>query len=174
MFVIPLATEAVVPFTPLHLGPGALFKGAGGARFSFMVFGGSQVLMDIEPLIRILRHDEILHGPTHTVLGALAIGLAAGAVGKPISEVVLKFFGLLETPITWKVSFATAMIGTYSHVLFDGIMHQDMMPLWPFTPENPLLGLISVGMLHIVCTLCGIVGAIALGIRWSMRNDQKR
>jgi hypothetical protein len=41
-----------MPFTPFHLGPGALFKAAGGEHFSFTIFAGSQVLMDIEPLIR--------------------------------------------------------------------------------------------------------------------------
>ena len=51
-----------MPFTPFHLGPGALFKAIGGNRFSFMVFGGSQVLMDVEPLVHILRGDAVLHG----------------------------------------------------------------------------------------------------------------
>lgn len=163
-----------MPFTPFHLGPGALFKGAGGGRFSFMVFGGTQVLMDIEPLIRILQGDEILHGMTHTVAGAFVIGLIAGATGKPISEIVLKFFGLLREPITWNVSFLTAMIGTFTHVLFDGVMHNDMNPLWPFALGNPLLGLIDVGMLHVICMVCAVVGGIALSVRWSMRNDQER
>jgi hypothetical protein len=161
-----------MPFTPFHLGPGALFKGAGATRFSFMVFGGSQVLMDIEPLIRIAQRAEVLHGVTHTVAGALAIGLAAGATGKPISEAVLKWLGLLRVPITWTVSFMTGLIGTYSHILLDGIMHADMNPLWPFADGNPLLGLLDVGLLHVVCAICGVVGSIAIAVRWSMRNDR--
>lgn len=36
-----------MPFTPIHLGPGAACKAIGGRHFSFMVFGGAQVLMDI-------------------------------------------------------------------------------------------------------------------------------
>lgn len=110
-----------MPFTPFHLGPGALFKGAGDTRFSFMVFGGSQVLMDIEPLIRIAQR-------------------------------------------------VTAMIGTYSHIVLDGMMHQDMVPLW-LVDGNPLLGVFDVGFLHVLCLLCAIVGGIALAVRWSMRND---
>ncbi len=78
-----------MPFTPFHLGPGAAFKAVGGKHFSFMVFGGAQVLMDIEPLVAIVQGWPILHGVTHTILGALVIGLVAGAIGRPISEFVL-------------------------------------------------------------------------------------
>ena len=49
-----------MPFTPFHLGPGAVFKAIGGRHFSFMVFGGAQVLMDIEPLVGILRGSVVL------------------------------------------------------------------------------------------------------------------
>jgi hypothetical protein len=79
-----------MPFTPFHLGPGAAFKAIGGRHFSFMVFGGSQVLMDIEPLIGILRGSAVLHGYTHTLAGALGIGALAALIGKPISSFVLR------------------------------------------------------------------------------------
>ena len=49
-----------MPFAPLHLGPGAAFKAIGGKHFSFMVFGGAQVLMDIEPLIGIVQRWTVL------------------------------------------------------------------------------------------------------------------
>lgn len=79
-----------MPFTPFHLGPGALFKATGGRHFSFMVFGGAQVMMDIEPLIGLLQNKSILHGYTHTLAGALLIGLAAALIGKPVSGWVLR------------------------------------------------------------------------------------
>jgi hypothetical protein len=44
-----------VPFTPFHLGPGLAFKAVSGKHFSFMVFAGAQVLMDIEPLVAIIQ-----------------------------------------------------------------------------------------------------------------------
>ena len=84
-----------MPFTPFHLGPGAAFKAIGGRHFSFMVFGGSQVLMDIEPLVGILRGSAILHGYTHTIAGAMVIGAIAALIGKPISAYVL---ALLRVP----------------------------------------------------------------------------
>ena len=73
-----------MPFTPIHLGPGLAFKAMGGRHFSFMVFGGAQVLMDLEPLIGILRDRDVLHGVTHTWLGALVIGSVAAVIGRPM------------------------------------------------------------------------------------------
>lgn len=154
-----------MPFTPYHLGPGAAFKAIGGSRFSFLIFAGSQVLMDIEPLVRILRSDVVLHGPSHTVLGALVIGLAAGAVGRPISELALHVTGIGHRPIAWPVAFPSAFLGTYSHIVLDGMMHADMNPLWPFVLGNPLLGAISLGALHGTCVISGLAGIGALGLR---------
>ncbi len=154
-----------MPFTPFHLGPGALFKAIGGDRFSFMVFGGAQVMMDIEPLIGIIQHKPILHGYTHTVAGALVIGVTAALIGKPVSTFVLRQSGMLHRPLGWTAAFSGALIGTFSHVLFDAVMHADMNPWWPLAPGNALLGAIPLGALHLACLGMGIAGAalIALG-----------
>ena len=129
-----------MPFTPFHLGPGAAFKAIGGRHFSFMVFGGAQVLMDVEPLIRILRGDFLLHGYTHSLAGALLIGVVAALIGKPISAYVLAALRLPHHPLTWFPAFSGAMIGTFSHVALDAVMHADMQPWWPLASGNDLLG----------------------------------
>lgn len=54
-----------------------------------MVFGGAQVLMDIEPLLGLIQNRLVLHGYTHTLAGALLIGLAAALTGRPISAFVI-------------------------------------------------------------------------------------
>ena len=159
-----------MPFTPIHLGPGLAFKAIGGRHFSFMVFGGSQVLMDIEPLIGILQNKSILHGPTHTLLGALIIGSIAAVIGKPISSFVLKLLEIRHEPFTWLAAISGAFVGTYSHVLLDGIMHSDMSPWWPFAPGNPLLRIISIGQLHNLCFLAGAIGLIGLAIRAAFKQ----
>lgn len=154
-----------MPFTPFHLGPGATFKAIGGKRFSFMVFGGSQVLMDIEPLIGILQDKEILHGYTHTILGALLIGLVAGVIGRPISSLVLKLMEIPHYPFTWSASFSGAFVGTFSHILFDAIMHSDMNPLWPLMQGNDLLNVLSVESLHVLCMILGLLGALIIAVK---------
>jgi membrane-bound metal-dependent hydrolase YbcI (DUF457 family) len=154
-----------MPVTPFHLGPGAAFKAAGGRHFSFMVFGGSQVLMDIEPLVGIIQNKPILHGYSHTIVGALLIGLIAGLIGKPISAFVLKLLRIPHPPFTWIAAFSGAFIGTLSHVGFDAIMHGDMNPLAPLAQGNPLLGFISVSGLHLLCLALGLVGALVIAGR---------
>lgn len=151
-----------MPFTPFHLGVGIAFKAIGGPRFSFMVFGGSQVLMDIEPLVGIIQGNAVLHGPSHTVLGALVIGLASGAIGRPISEAVLRLLRVEHRPMTWAASFCGAFAGTFSHVGLDAIMHWDMHPLWPIALGNGMLGVISVTWLHVLCLIAGVAGLLLL------------
>ena len=159
-----------MPFTPFHLGPGAVFKAIGGRHFSFMVFGDAQVLMDIEPLVGILAHKPVLHGVTHTLLGALVIGTLAGAIGKPISAAVLRWCSIPHHPFTWTASFAGAYVGTCSHVLLDALMHADMSPRWPIVAGNPLLGQVGLGHLHMACTLAGLLGAAVVAVRFKTRG----
>ena len=154
-----------MPFTPIHLGPGALFKAVGRRHFSFMVFGGSQVMMDIEPLIGIIQGKVILHGYSHTLAGALLIGLLAGLIGRPISAFVLSLLKVSHHPFTWAASFTGALVGTFSHILFDAVMHPDMNPWWPIAQGNGLLGIIPVGALHLLCIGLGVAGAAIIATR---------
>ncbi len=151
-----------MPFTPFHLGPGLACKALLGERFSFMVFGGAQVLMDIEPLIGILRGDAILHGSSHTVAGALLIGAVAALTGKPVSLWCLRRFHNRAQRLGWRAACSGAFLGTFSHILFDGIMHADMRPWWPFAQSNDLLGMLALGPLHLLCLALGIIGIIGI------------
>lgn len=159
-----------MPFTPFHLGPGAAFKAIGGRHFSFMVFGGAQVLIDVEPLIRIARGDFVLHGYTHTIAGALVIGIVAALIGKPISAFVLASLRIPHAPLTWRAVFAGAFVGTFSHVLLDAVMHADMHPWWPFADGNGLLGVIQVDRLHVACAVLGALGMLVVAGRGMMRG----
>ncbi len=154
-----------MPFTLYHLGSGAAFKAIGGRHFSFMVFGGSQVLMDIEPLVGLIQGKPILHGATHTILGALIIGLISGTVGRPINELVLTRLKIAHHPITWAVSFLSGLVGTYSHIGLDAVMHSDMNPLWPLSAGSGLLGIISVEGLHMFCLIAGVLGVLIIAGR---------
>jgi hypothetical protein len=154
-----------MPFTPFHLGPGAVFKAVGGRHFSFMVFGGAQVLMDIEPLIGLIRNTPILHGYTHTVAGALVIGAIAGTIGRPVSGFVLRRLAIAHPLFTWRAAFIGALAGTFSHIVLDALMHSDIQPWWPLGPGNGLLDFIPIGMLHLLCAGAGVVGGVAVAIR---------
>src|SRR5690606_28099252 len=151
-----------MPFTPIHMGPGIAVKTVMQGSFSLMVFGWTQILMDIQPLIVMLTGEGHLHGFTHTYAGATLIAVFAGLTGKPLSEIALALLRIqvnIRPNIPWWVSFLSALIGSYSHVLLDSIMHSDVEPFFPFTQTNALLGLISVTALHKLCLYSGLVGA---------------
>ena len=162
-----------MPFTPFHLGPGALFKAIGGERFSFMIFGGSQVLMDIEPLVRMIRGDAVLHGISHTVAGAFVVAMVATAVGRPVSNLVLRHLDISDRPIGWINALVSAFVGTYSHIGLDAVMHGDMTPFWPLAHGNALLRIISLETLHLLCVASGLLGGGFVGLRAVRDAKQK-
>ena len=142
-----------------------MLKGIFGRHFSFLVFCGAQVLMDIETGILLMARAAQVHAFSTTFLGALLIGLVAGAIGKPITNLVLKLVAPSSRQVTWMASFSSAFAGTLSHVVLDSIMHSDAQPWEPFANGNQFLGFIGVEALHILCIVLCIVGVFSLGYR---------
>ncbi len=167
-----------MPFTPIHMGPGILFKSILQGSFSLMVFGWTQIVMDVQPLIVMISGEGHLHGFTHTYIGAVIIAIFAALSGKYLSELGLKLLGVSKKinpiSITWWVVFLSAFIGSFSHVLLDSIMHSDVEPFFPFMMDNQLLGLITVPMLHKVCLYSGLFGAaIYFGFNLKVKRESK-
>jgi hypothetical protein len=167
-----------MPFTPFHFGPGAAIKAALGRRFSFTVFAFSQVLIDVEPGIRMLVDADELHPHLHTYAGATAVALLSGWPGKPVCEWALRLWNRKLSPgqarwlgvdpaIPAGAVWSGAIIGAYSHIVLDSIMHADMRPLAPFSTANRLLHLISIADLHLLCIVLGAAGvAVLAALRW--------
>ena len=120
-----------MPFTPLHMGPALLLKAGADRRFSLFAFGCAQILMDIEPLLGLIRHAPILHGRTHTLAWALPIGLGAALLARLLRGVVLRRWNRevshyrlrwLSVPVScsWGMLLWGGLLGTYSHLLLDG------------------------------------------------------
>jgi hypothetical protein len=150
-----------VPFTPLHMGPGITVKAVMQRRFSLMVFGWSQIVIDLQPLFVMVTGKGELHGFSHTYVGATLIGLFCALSGKYLGELGLRILGEpRHLPISWPVSFASAYIGTYTHVAIDSIMHADIQPLAPFTEDSVLHGIISIEALHLVCVSSAVIGGL--------------
>jgi membrane-bound metal-dependent hydrolase YbcI (DUF457 family) len=143
------------------MGPAVALKACLQGGFSLMVFGWAQVVMDVQPLAVMLTGHGHLHGFSHTYIGATLLGAFSALSGKYLSELGLRVLGHTEfLPISWFVACVSALIGTYSHVALDSIMHGDIEPLAPFTSTNLLLGLISIEALHWFCAFSGLVGAV--------------
>ena len=149
-----------MPFTPLHMGPGLLVKSLLQGSFSLMVFGWTQIIMDIQPLVVIFTGQGHLHGFSHTYLGATLLGIACALSGKYLAQFGLRLMGRVQyLPISWIVAITSALIGSFSHVLLDSLMHADVEPFAPFMQTNPFLGFISIETLHKFCLYSGLIGA---------------
>lgn len=148
-----------MPFTPFHMGPGLLVKALLQGSFSLMVFGWTQIIMDIQPLVVLLTGEGHLHGFSHTYIGATLIGIGSALTGKYAAEFVLRFSGQSRyLPISWPIAISSAFIGSFSHVLLDSVMHADVEPFFPFMLNNPFLGFLSIEALHKLCLYSGLLG----------------
>lgn len=156
-----------MPFTPLHMGPGLLIKGLLQTGFSLMVFGWAQIVMDLQPLVAILTGEGKLHGFSHTYGGATLLSVFAAVSGKYLGQLglyLLKVWAPERVQIRWPIALFSAVVGTYSHVLIDSVMHADMEPFFPAWAANPLLGVISIDTLHKVCLYTGLFGLVLYGV----------
>lgn len=170
-----------MPFTPFHMGPGMALKSVAGNRFSLITFGAAQVAMDIEPGVGMLRGAAVLHGWSHTYLGAAAIG-AAVLLCRPACNWILHRWNaelrhhrlnwvVSPEPIAWLPAAVGAFAGTLSHVALDSLMHFDIRPSAPFSDANSLLGLISFRSVYLSCVAAGIAGLMLwVSAQWRRRD----
>lgn len=174
-----------MPFTPFHLGPAAAIKVVAKQHFSFLLFGFTQVVIDLEPLYYMLQKTTPLHRFFHTYLGATVVLLIGYFIGRPLCEYCMRLwngvlnvaqarFLSLQPHITARAALLTSALGVYSHVLLDSIMHADMQPFAPFSEGNNLLHAITIMELHVYCAIAGIVGGMILLVvyiwdKWSIK-----
>jgi len=164
------------------MGPGMLIKAAVMDRFSIVVFGLTQVAIDMEALWYLIRWDLPIHRFWHTYSGATIVAAVFIIVGKPVSQVIKSgwnrcavFCGRKEfiVPVrtSWLASFIGAVIGSYSHILLDSMYSCDMAPMQPWTDNNPMLGIVGPVWILLLCVLFGILG---VGGYFERRSKQTR
>ena len=145
-----------MPITPLHFGVGALCHASAPRRINFWSFCLGNVLIDCEPLYYLLRGEFPLHRFWHTLGGASLILFATLALWLRIGQIFKRCPRLRDD-----VSIGL-MLGLYSHLLLDSLMHADLHPFAPFSPANPLLNLISTDTLTGLCLLCALLAVVIL------------
>lgn len=166
-----------MPFTPYHVGPGIAVKAVIPKKFSLLIFAWAQIVMDLQPLVVILTGRGRPHGVTHTLIGAAVLGGVAAVSGKYLTEWVLSWRKKRpRMSLTWGIVMLSAWLGTFSHVLFDGLVYPDMNLFWPFISGNPLrIGFSSREMI-LFCVISGMLGGVVWGviaiIRWVSRTDR--
>ena len=155
-------------------------KAAMPRHFSIVVFGLTQIALDLEVLRHMARHEYPFHTFWHTYLGATIVAVALAAVGKPASQWIKAIWNRIaakcrdadltvSTPTTWTAAFTGASIGAYSHILLDSLFHPDITPMQPWSPINPLRGVVAPHAVEIVCVFMGIIGLV-----WFFGREQIR
>ncbi len=162
-----------MPITPLHFGPAAVVKAAAPKYFSFAVFGFTQVVIDMEPAYYMAQGLWPIHRFFHSYLGATLVAVFAVVVGKPLSELLIRWWNRrlssrqrdwlgIQARISVTAAVSGALFGAYSHVLLDSVMHPDLRPFAPWSNSNGLLHFISLGQLNALCAGLGVGGGIML------------
>jgi len=162
-----------MPITPFHFGPAAAVKAAAPRHFSFTMFVFTNVVIDVEPLYFMLIEDWPIHRFCHTYLGATVAALACFFIGRPVCSSALRLWNSrldeaqsrwlgVETRIAALPALTGALIGGWSHVLLDSLMHPDMDPLAPFMKGNAMLQFVTLGQLELFCVVTGVLGAVIL------------
>ena len=165
-----------MPFTPFHFGPAVAIKAAIPSQFSFAIFCYSQVVTDLESGFYLFRGEYPVHRFFHTYLGASLVGLVCALTGRFGYQLSMRVWQAWFPPrlngssrgsvsMSWRVAFVSALVGTYSHVFLDSIMHRDITPWSPFTNANPMLDIVNVSLLHLLCLALGLVGTLILPFR---------
>ena len=165
-----------MPFTPFHIAAGASVKAIAPRHFSWSIFTLTNILIDCEPLYYHFTEGMLSHKFFHSIIGASIVAVACATLGKPLCEYGLKLWNNSLAPedkkwlgsgikISHLSAWTGAVIGAYSHLILDSIMHFDIKPLEPFTDENQLLGIIDLINLHLICIVLLAVGAIVYFIK---------
>lgn len=158
-----------MPITPLHFGPGLLCKALLGRHVSLLAFVLVQVVIDVETAWWMLHGEWVIHRFLHTYAGST---LAAGAVvlltwrlpafatgpwNRRMAREGLPGWALAARPRPVAL-VAGALLGAWSHVLFDSLMHADMHPLAPWSAGNGLLAAVPLAWLNVFCVGSGLLG----------------
>ena len=106
----------------------------------------------------------------HTIIGATLVAIFSATYGRKLCEIAIDIWNeevrgnpeakwlTCDRYIPKAAAWTGALLGAWTHLLLDSFMHFDIKPLSPFTDVNPLLGLISIGWLHAICTLSALLG----------------
>jgi membrane-bound metal-dependent hydrolase YbcI (DUF457 family) len=157
-----------MPFTPFHLGPGAVAHAVAPRHVSFLAFCAGNVLIDVEPLYYMVTGQDPLHRFMHTYIGATlavaaTVALFVGALRLSKLVRLPDVFGWQS--LKWPPVLVGSAAGCYSHIVLDSIMHADIQPWAPFSQANGLYLLVSIDRLHDLCVAAGVVGLLAMAVR---------
>ena len=165
-----------MPFTPFHIAAGASVKAIAPKHFSWSIFTLTNIMIDCEPLYYHFTEGMLSHKFFHSIIGVSIVAILSATLGKPLSEYGLKIWNNSLAPedkrwlgsgikISHLSAWAGAIIGAYSHLVLDSIMHMDIKPLSPFSDENILLDTVNLINLHALCLILLGIGVLVYFVK---------
>ena len=157
-----------MPVTPLHFGVGMLGKGLFTRRVSLTAFVVSQIVIDVEVAYYMLvTHEWPFHRWAHTFLvgGLLGVLVGAGVVvgGRMLRALAGSRWQVPDlSEASWQPAIVGGLLGGLTHPVLDGVMHDGIAPLRPFSLANPFHQAVSMSVLHLGLVALAVVGGVLL------------
>ena len=160
-----------MPFTPFHMGPALLAKSVSPRHFSLPVFALTQIGIDLEVLVGYFVIGNFSnHTVLHTMGGATLVAGLTLLLLRPVLQPLFRLWNRIsgsepcslwhiKTPVPWSASVLSVLVGAWSHVVLDAMMHHGNMPFAPWTPINPLFDAMWLMLLVPICVITGAVGS---------------
>ena len=162
-----------MPFTPFHLGFGVLLIAVCPFFDPIALLLGT-ILIDLEPLFRLLFSVGQLHGVFHSVLGVIVLFFPISVISWGSYKLFNKWFNY-QYKFRWYLSLISSLLGLFSHILFDAGLYPEMMLLYPFTKQAGFLfGYWDSRISMIALSVMFVVGAIMLAIRMVLKHYKKK
>jgi len=152
-----------MPLTPFHLAPALAAKSLWPRWTGLLPFASVQVVMDVEPALRLALGIWPPHGLLHSAAGGILAGLISAAAARRISRAS-----------SWRVALTSGVLGGLSHVVLDAIVHPDVMPFWPWSSVNPLFVAGSFWLMHWALAALTLLALLGLTARGRRRTDAGR
>lgn len=140
-----------MPITPFHIIAAAPIKAIIPRHFSWSIFALTNIFIDLEPITYFLFTGIPSHKFFHSIFGATLLGLICALFfrklctnyimkwNKNLHPIDRRWLEVRNSKINLFEGITGGLIGAWSHLLLDSMMHQDIKPLWPFTSKNILL-----------------------------------
>lgn len=166
-----------MPITPFHIIAAAPIKAIIPRYFSWSIFTLANIFIDLEPITYFIFTGIPSHKFFHSILGATLIAFMCAFYFRKLCENYItrwnknlhpidrKWLEIKNPKISLMEGIAGGLIGAWSHLILDSMMHQDIKPLWPFLSNNPLLSIISLNSILYLCIGLLGIGAIIYLIR---------
>ena len=172
-----------MPITPFHIIAAAPIKAIIPRYFSWSIFTLTNIFIDLEPITYFIFTGIPSHKFFHSILGATFLCLISALYFRKLCENYITKWNKNLHPIDrkWlevknpKISLfegvTGGLIGAWSHLVLDSMMHQDIEPFKPILSKNILLGIVSPDCVVYICLGLFAVGMTIFIFRRKIKID---